>query len=258
MLAPLTLSLMGLILSACVAPSALPIAVLTSPTISGTAPLAVSFDLSFSVHPRGLPMEYELDFGDGTEPLVGTQFGGAVQHVYTEPGTYEATLRVWDEAGRVDTDALLITANGQTRPIGTQVGNLAPDFTASTTDGGQVTLSDYRGQVVLLEFWGAWCPPCRRSMPHLHDLVTTYADQGLVGIIVSTDAVEQDAIDFLQTHGFTSFISVWEPGGRSANPIKLLYGITSYPTTFVLDRDGVIRWIVHPNELTGDLLASLL
>jgi peroxiredoxin len=250
--------LLTLLLSGCFGAGTGPIAVLSSPVISGPAPLQVTFDLSLSVHPRGQAVQYEIEFGDESDPVSGAELSLPVVYTYHESGTYEATLHLVDEKGRTDSDTLLITVNGQNRPIGIEVGNTAPDFTAHTTDGGQVTLSDHRGSVVLLEFWGAWCPPCRRSMPHLHDLVIEYADRGLVGIIVSTDPVEQDAIEFLQTHGYTQFISVWEPGGKHGNPIDQLYQVTSYPTTFILDRQGVIRWITHPSSLTGALIEALL
>ena len=181
-----------------------------------------------------------------------------MHHTYEAGGIYAATLLVIDEDGKSDTDSLTITVDEQGPEIGIEAGNTAPDFTGHTTDGGEINLSDYRGQVVLLEFWGAWCRPCQDSMPHLDDLVTAYADQGLVAIIVSTDSVEQDAIDFLASRGFTQFISVWEPGGKNGNPIDLLYNVTIYPTTFLVDRQGVIRWIGHPLNLTGAMLEAIL
>lgn len=253
------LASVALVLSGCFGPSGGPVSVLSSAVVTGSAPLDVGFDLSFCTHSKGRAMTFELDFGDGSDPISGTEFGIILHHTYETGGSYEAALLVIDEDGKSDTDSLTITVDEEGPEIGIEAGNTAPDFTGHTTDGGEITLSDYRGQVVLLEFWGAWCGPCKDSMPHLDDLLSEYADQGLVAIIVSTDIVKQDAIDFLTSRGFTQFISVWEPGGKNGNFIDLLYGnVKLYPTTFVLDRQGVIRWIGHPLNLTGAMLEVIL
>ena len=95
-------------------------------------------------------------------------------------------------------------------------------------------------------------------MPHLDNLTTTYAAQGLVAITVSTDLEKQDSIHFLESRGFHAFINLWEPGGKNGNPIDLQYDVTRYPTTFVLDRQGVIRYVGLPGFLTGEYIESLL
>ncbi len=251
-----TLALLG----GCTPPASTPVAVLTGDVVTGEPPLDVGYDLSATSHPLGEAMTFTLDFGDGAAPVVGGNFDVILHHEYTVNGTYEATLTVVDVEGNSDVATLAITVSGDGPPIGIEVGQTAPDFTGHRTDGGTARLLDYRGQVVLLDFWGAWCPPCRDSMPHLDERVTEYADQGLVAIIVSTDPVEQDAIDFLAENNLTQFISVWEPGGKYANPIDVLYNVTNYPTTFLIDRQGVIRWISigSPGTLTDRFLESLL
>jgi len=239
-----------------------PIAVLSSPLISGPAPLQVSFDLSYSTDPQGRPMEYRLDFGDGTESATGSNFALIVPHTYAVGGVYTAALTVTAQDGDSATDRLTITVSGEGPPIGLEVGDAAPDFTGRTTDGEDVTLSDFRGSVVLLDFWGAWCPPCRESMPHLDALVSAHAGEELVAIVVSTDTAEQDAIDFLKDGGYTNFISVWEPGGKAKSRIAELYGVSSstvgIPRTFLIDRQGVIRYVGHPLDLADGMIAGLL
>lgn len=239
-----------------------PIAILASSVISGPAPLAISFDLSYSMHPKSRPLSFVLDFGDGAEPNSGTEFGIIVHHTYEDGGVYTAVLTVTDDAGGQATASLTITVSDEGPPAGIQVGMTAPDFTAHTTDGSEFTLSDARGQVVLLDFWGAWCTPCKKSLPHLDELVATYGADGVRAVLVSTDAVEQDSIDYLAENGYTDFDSVWEPGGKYTR-IAELYGVLSggsvgIPHTFVLDRQGVIRWIGHPLNLQADFVESLL
>ncbi len=238
-----------------------PVAVLATAVVTGPAPLDVAFDLSYTAHPLDRTMTFELSFGDDSPPQTGSDFGVIVHHSY-ETGTYEASLRVTDDQGATSEDRVAITVDSSGPVVGILLGETAPDFTAHTTDGGSFTLYDLRGSVVLLDFWGAWCPPCRASLPHLDTLVRTYGSRGLVGVIVSTDIQEQDSIRFLEDAGLDRFVSAWEPGGKAGNPITRLYGVSSndvgIPRTFVLDRQGVIRYVGHPVDLTRDMVEAVL
>jgi peroxiredoxin len=239
-----------------------PVAILAAATVTGPVPLEIAFDLSHTYHPQRHAMSFELDFGDGAPIAEGTDFDLIQHHEYAQAGVYGAVLTVIDDRGDRSVDRLDITADQGGPPIGILTGDTAPDFTAHTTDGATVTLSDHRGEVVLLDFWGAWCPPCRSSMPHLDDLVETYGRRGLVAIVVSTDPAESTAVAFLEDHGYDSFISVWEPGGKSGNRIAELFGVSGpdvgIPRTYVIDRQGVIRYVGHPMELTRTMLETLL
>ena len=234
---------------------------LTAAVVTGAAPLEIAFDLSYSVCDENGSTTYELDFGDGSESSVGSDLGVVVHHAYSA-GTYVAVLILTDDQGRQDSDTLTITADASGPPVGTSVGDTAPDFTAHTTGGGSLTLYDHRGEVILLDFWGAWCTPCRKSMPHLDALIREYANNGVVAVVVSTDAAEQTSIDFLEDGGYDAFLSVWEPGGKSGSPLTELYGINGtdvgIPRTFVIDRQGVIRYVGHPLDLTAEMLEAIL
>ena len=260
-IAGVSLLMMLVALSGCLLPVD-PVAILASSVVTGPSPLEIGFDLSHSMHPKGHPLSYTLDFGDGSEPDSGTEFGIIAHHTYDEGGVYEAILTVTDDKGRWATASLTITVSQGGPPEGIEVGMTAPGFTAHTTDGGEFALADARGQVVLLDFWGAWCNPCRNSLPHLDELLVVYGADGLIAVLVSTDAVEQDSIDHLARNGYTDFVSVWEPGGRFT-PVAELYGVLSggsvgIPHTFLLDRQGVIRWVGHPLDLLPDVIESLL
>ncbi len=239
-----------------------PVAVLAAAVVTGPAPFDAAFDLSYTVHPLDRPMTFELDFGDASPRQSGSEFDVTVHHTYPIAGTYEAVLSVTDDRGVMATDTVEITVDDSGPPIGILVGQMAPDFTAHTTNDSTVTLSTLRGSVVLLDFWGAWCPPCRASLPHLDSLLRTYGSRGLVGVIVSTDLQEQDAVDFLTAEELTRFTSVWEPGGKSGNPIAQLYGVSTndvgIPRTYVIDRQGVIRYVGHPTDLTRDMIEAVL
>jgi len=257
----LLLVLGALALAGCLGNRA-PVAALHVPTVTGPAPLDVAYDLSYCRDPDGDGIIYELAFGDGSPPVEGETFSVVLHHTFDLGGTFTSRLTVTDSRGASGYAEADITVSEVGPPVGIEAGRTAPDFMAHRTDGGTFTLSQTRGSVVLLDFWGAWCSPCVRNMPRLQDLYDRHAEEGLVVVLVSTDVVEQTSVDFLDTNGYTDFISLWEPGGKAGSPITLLYGVATkdvgIPRTFLLDRQGVIRYVGHPAELAEDVIEGLL
>lgn len=252
---------LALVLSGCLGNRA-PVPFLHVPTVTGPAPLDVAYDLSSCRDPDGDAIIYELDFGDGSPPVEGETFGVVLHHIFDLGGTFTSRLTVTDSRGASGEAKTDITVSEVGPPVGIEAGRTAPDFMAHRTDGGTFTLSETRGSVVLLDFWGAWCSPCVRNMPHLQDLYDRFAGEGLVVVLVSTDVVEQTSVDFLDMNGYTDFISLWEPGGKAGSPITQLYGVATkdvgIPRTFLLDRQGVVRYVGHPADLGEDLIEGLL
>jgi len=141
-------------------------------------------------------------------------------------------------------------------PVGIEVGERAPNFTLLSLDGKSVSLSDFRGHVVILDFWASWCPPCRASMPVLQDFYEKYKGRGLVLLGVSLDRSAEDARYFLKEKGYHDLIALW--GSVSASQgVAREYGVYGIPHTFVIDRDGIIRFSDHPLRLTDSFLSSL-
>ncbi|MEJ5241542.1 MAG: TlpA disulfide reductase family protein [Anaerolineales bacterium] len=120
-------------------------------------------------------------------------------------------------------------------------GFLAPDFSLETTDGKIIRLSELRGQVVVLNFWTTWCPPCRAEMPTLERIAQEYASQGV--IILGVNSTIQDNVadipDFLAEYSITFPILLDRQG-----QVTRLYEIRALPTTFFIGPDGVIRYVV--------------
>jgi peroxiredoxin len=115
-------------------------------------------------------------------------------------------------------------------------GKPAPDFTLTSLDGKNVTLSDYRGQAVLLNFWATWCGPCKIEMPWFIELQKEYGPQGLqiVGVAMD-DASKEEIQKFVQEMGVNYTVLL----GKEA--VGQQYGgVDVLPTTFFIDRDGKI------------------
>ncbi|MBN2386767.1 MAG: TlpA family protein disulfide reductase [Anaerolineales bacterium] len=122
-----------------------------------------------------------------------------------------------------------------------QAGFLAPDFRLETLDGGQVRLSDLRGQVVVVNFWATWCPPCRAEMPALQAVHEAYDGRGV--IILGVNATSQDSLDavheFVTDHELSFLVALDLDNGANR-----LYEIRSLPTTFFVRPDGGIAEVV--------------
>ena len=153
------------------------------------------------------------------------------------------------------------TAQGQFGIFATgRVVNLdprpAPDFVLTTYDGQRLQLSDFRGQVVLLNFWASWCPPCRVEAPVLQRAAERLDSAGLVVIGIDVWDDETQARAFLDEFGVT-YPNV-EDTTRS---IPVEFGVTGLPETFVISRSGVLvsRWVGPINdEQLANLVAPLL
>jgi len=117
-------------------------------------------------------------------------------------------------------------------------GSVAPDFTQKSPDGEAVSLSDFRGKVVLIDFWASWCGPCRRENPNVVKLYEEYKDQGFEILGVSLDRKKDRWLKAIEADGLVwphvSDLKGWQ------NEVAQLYGVGSIPHTVLLDREGKI------------------
>ena len=112
---------------------------------------------------------------------------------------------------------------------------LAPDFSLPDLSGHSLTLSSYRGKVVLLDFWATWCVPCREEIPHLVELQDKYRDRGLQIIGVSMDDGPEPVRDF-----YRQFKMNYPVVMGDAKTGELYGGVLGLPIAFVVGRDGRI------------------
>jgi cytochrome c biogenesis protein CcmG, thiol:disulfide interchange protein DsbE len=112
---------------------------------------------------------------------------------------------------------------------------LAPDFSVTDLSGRKLTLADYRGKVVLLNFWATWCGPCRLEIPGFVDLQSKYRDQGLVVLGISMDEDPAPVREFYQRYRMNYPVAMGDDALADH-----FGGIMGLPTTFVIQRDGHI------------------
>ena len=132
-------------------------------------------------------------------------------------------------------------------------GFSAPDFTLETLEGEIITLSDLRGQVVIVNLWASWCPPCRAEMPAIEQIYQSYKAQGLEVLAVNTtyQDSEKAAAQFAQDFGLTFPILLDRDGTVSRR-----YQLQALPTTYFIDRQGVIRAVIPGGPLKESLIQS--
>ena len=115
--------------------------------------------------------------------------------------------------------------------------NPAPSFTLRDLNGKTVSLSDFKGKVVVLDFWATWCPPCVKEIPHFIELYEQYKDKGFVMVGISVD---REGVSVVKS--FAGKHRINYPILMTDGQVDKAYGgITAIPTTFVIDRAGNIR-----------------
>jgi thiol-disulfide isomerase/thioredoxin len=118
-------------------------------------------------------------------------------------------------------------------------GESAPVFTARALSGaGNVSLSDYKGKVVYLDFWASWCAPCLVSLPLLDELRKEFPGDQLQVVAVNVDQDVAKGRDFFRRRP-VGYPSATDPAGQ----IPEKYGITTMPTSFLIDRGGIVRYV---------------
>jgi len=231
-----------------------PVAQFVASASSDALALTVLFDATESYDSDGDIVSYQWVFGDGYSGS-----GITKAHTYPRAGDYDATLLVIDNEGaaqlvtrKIDpsnsgvpksiaSQAPTAPSRAASAPVGNTVGKAAPSFMLPDLSGAKVSLSDFLGQVVILNFWRSTCPACKLLMPTLERLRQRYQDRGLVVVGINLDGNAVIAARYLQQNGYSDFITLWGLYNVTKE-VKNLYGVVGLPRVFLVDRQGVIRF----------------
>lgn len=118
------------------------------------------------------------------------------------------------------------------------VGSTAPGFTLKSDNGKNLKLGEFRGQVVMINFWATWCSPCRQEIPHLNRLQERYRKAGFVLLGVNIDDQPRVAREMMQKLGVV-FPVLFDTDKR----VSRLYDVGAMPSTLLIDRDGRVRYV---------------
>ena len=120
------------------------------------------------------------------------------------------------------------------------VGQVAPDFALKSSTGENLRLSEYRGNVVMINFWATWCGPCRQEMPLLDELYTRYERVGFSLLGVNIDDDSRRAMQMIEDLG-VSFPVLFD----ARKEVSKLYEVEAMPVTVLVDREGNVRYVHH-------------
>ncbi len=135
---------------------------------------------------------------------------------------------------------VIVFFSGLPAAFSIESGTKAPAFKGNTLDGGTIKLEDYRGKVVLLDFWASWCGPCRKEMPFLAELYKEFEGHDFEILAVNIDKKKKNAEKFLKKLDVKiKFPVIWD----KKKEIPPLYGIKTMPTTVLIDKKGNVRYI---------------
>jgi peroxiredoxin len=137
--------------------------------------------------------------------------------------------------------------------VAPQKGFLAPDFSLMGLNGERITLSDFRGQPVLINFWASWCGPCRLEMPAIERIYREYKDKGFVVLTVNTTYQDNlaDVEAFIEEHNLT-FPILLDQDGSTTKP----YQLTALPSSYFIDSEGIIQEVVIGGPMAEALLRT--
>lgn len=121
------------------------------------------------------------------------------------------------------------------------VNKKAPEFTLNSLDGKAVSLGEFKGRIVFLDFWASWCPPCKKEMPEINRLAAKFKEADMAVVAVSVDKKKEHAGSFISTiPGVSKSITVLHDPESS---VVSSYMAQAMPTSFIIDRSGVIRFV---------------
>ena len=138
-------------------------------------------------------------------------------------------------------------------PVGTKVGELAPNITGTTLDGETILLSDLRSKTVLINVFASWCGPCRLEMPHLVEAADQFEDQEVVFIGINLQE-NPEAVEAFRDEYNVQFPLVLNEDGSLTNNLYTPIGL---PTSWFIDQDGVVRY-VFAGAMTREVLQNVL
>lgn len=119
-------------------------------------------------------------------------------------------------------------------------GQTAPDFALKSSTGENLRLSEYRGDVVMINFWATWCGPCRQEMPLLDELYTRYERVGFNLLGVNIDDDSRRAMQMIEELG-VNFPVLFD----ASKQVSKLYEVDAMPVTVLVDREGNVRYVHH-------------
>ncbi|RSL32023.1 TlpA family protein disulfide reductase [Salibacterium salarium] len=134
--------------------------------------------------------------------------------------------------------AYVLFANISVQKVGTDIGDTAPNYELPMYNGQTASLTDYEGDIIVMNMWASWCEPCKEEVPALLDFHNSYKEQGVTVLTVNMDlkGSKKAAEEFVEDYNMTTTPAMKNGEGK----VDDLYNITHLPTTYIISRDRTI------------------
>lgn len=203
----------------------------------------------------GLPRKMEI-FGADGKPFMTMVMKNVQLNIDVDEDRFRYTppdgVAVMDMTALLEQNMAAASSNETDEFEGNfKIGDLAPDFEVGEISGKTVSLSDYQGKVVLVDFWATWCGPCIQELPNVIAAYEKYHPKGFEIVGVSLDESKKDLKKFLKAHPKMTWVQNFDGKGWE-NAVGKIYGVQSIPYTLLLDRTGKIV----NKDLRGDALGA--
>jgi cytochrome c biogenesis protein CcmG/thiol:disulfide interchange protein DsbE len=184
-----------------------------------------------------------------TAQLSGSPSARQIQISPVQPQAFPAQIAPQAQPAQSGSSSGVTTTIGRTP----SVGDDAPDFTLKNLDGEKVSLSDYEGQPVLINFWATWCGPCRLEMPIIEEMYQKYRDEGFVVLAVDVEESITVVNGFVKSMGLTFPVVLDYKGNVADGP----YRLRAYPTSYFVGRDGKVT-AFHRGMMTEPIITRYM
>jgi peroxiredoxin len=225
----------------------------TPPTISGVNVSNITESSAIITWTTNEPATGQVQYGKtetyGSSTLLDTKL--TTSHTVTLTGLDDGTTYNFQVISKDSSGNEATFAENQpftTKPIipvGYQEGNRAPDFTLQKLDGGEVKLSDFRGKIVMVNFWATWCQPCKAELPYFQTIYDSedWSEDDLVIFAISKESTAT-VLDWInnQEEVYT-FTFLLDSEGEVTTNYGFIPGVTTIPRTFFIDAEGIIKKI---------------
>lgn len=194
---------------------------------------------SYNIHVTVLPAGAELQWAT-SDPSVATVNGGIVTAVGEGEAVITASL-----SSRISASCNVTVVQGEKPVIGSKIGNECPSYGLNLVDGsGKVSVKDLRGKVVIINFWGTWCNPCKSELPDFDRIASEYADDVVVLAIHSVNGKNNAPKYISSNFPDSEIIFAYDVPLSSSTDMyyNLLGGGGAYPKTIILDENGIITF----------------
>ena len=158
-----------------------------------------------------------------------------------------------DQRTSAQAEVVTLASSDLDLPVGTRVGELAPDFTGTTLEGEPFRLSELRGKTVLINVFASWCGPCRLEMPHLVQVSNELDPEEVVFLGLNLQENPEAVSAFKEEFGI-EFPLILNEDGKLTNGLYTPIGL---PTSWFIDKDGVVRY-VFSGAMTREVLENVL